>query len=91
MNTIELFEVLTDPVVDDVLVGGLAVQLHGFMRVTFDIEPLLATDKEKSCALHWRGQALGTDSGHTRPDRVIWPIPDRSNNGIAKRACLRFR
>lgn len=42
MKTIELLQSLADENVDYVLVGGLAVQLHGFMRATFDIDLVLA-------------------------------------------------
>jgi len=38
----ELLQSLTDAQVDYVLVGGLAVQLHGYMRSTFDIDSVLA-------------------------------------------------
>jgi hypothetical protein len=46
MKTIELLQSLTDARVDYVLVGGLAVQLHGFMRSTFDIDLVLAMNDE---------------------------------------------
>jgi hypothetical protein len=42
MKTIELLQSLADENVQYVLVGGLAVQLHGFMRATFDIDLVLA-------------------------------------------------
>lgn len=42
MKTIELLQSLADEDVQYVLVGGLAVQLHGFMRATFDIDLVLA-------------------------------------------------
>ncbi|MFA7281771.1 MAG: nucleotidyl transferase AbiEii/AbiGii toxin family protein [Sterolibacterium sp.] len=44
MKTIELLQALSDDNVQYVLVGGLAVQLHGFMRATFDIDLVLAMD-----------------------------------------------
>jgi len=40
----ELLESLSDNHVQYVLVGGLAVQLHGFLRATFDIDLALALD-----------------------------------------------
>jgi hypothetical protein len=46
MKTIELLQSLSDAQVDYVLVGGLAVQLHGFMRSTFDIDLVLAMNDE---------------------------------------------
>ena len=44
MKTVELLQALSDENVQYVLVGGLAVQLHGFMRATFDIDLVLAMD-----------------------------------------------
>ncbi|MDZ4201705.1 MAG: hypothetical protein U1C96_06115 [Gallionella sp.] len=40
MKTAELLQSLSEAQVQYVLVGGLAVQLHGFMRSTFDIAAL---------------------------------------------------
>jgi hypothetical protein len=42
MKIAELLQSLADARVDYVLVGGLAVQLHGFMRATVDIDLVLA-------------------------------------------------
>ena len=42
MKTAELIECLSDERIEYVLVGGLAVQLHGFLRATFDIDLVLA-------------------------------------------------
>ena len=42
MNTAELLHSLSAGQVQYVLVGGMAVQLHGFMRSTFDIDLVLA-------------------------------------------------
>jgi hypothetical protein len=42
VKTIELLQSLADAGVEYVLVGGLAVQLHGFMRATIDIDLVLA-------------------------------------------------
>jgi len=42
----ELLRSLADSHVQYVLVGGLAVQLHGFLRATFDIDLVLAMDDE---------------------------------------------
>lgn len=44
MKTTELLQSLADARVAYVLVGGLAVQLHGFLRATFDIDLVLAMD-----------------------------------------------
>ena len=46
MKTAELLQLLTDAGVDYVLVGGLAVQLHGYMRSTFDIDLVLAMNDD---------------------------------------------
>lgn len=40
MKIAELLQALTDEQVHYVLVGGLAVQLHGFLRDRLDIEAL---------------------------------------------------
>ena len=42
MKAVELLQALSDGQVQYVLVGGLAVQLHGFLRSTFDIDLVLA-------------------------------------------------
>ena len=44
MKTADLLQSLSDEQVRYVLVGGLAVQLHGFLRSTFDIDLVLAMD-----------------------------------------------
>ena len=46
MKIDELLQSLSDEHVQYVLVGGLAVQLHGFLRSTFDIDLVLAMDDE---------------------------------------------
>ena len=46
MKIAELLEALADEGVQYVLVGGLAVQLHGFARATFDIDLVLAMDDD---------------------------------------------
>jgi hypothetical protein len=46
MKTVELLQALSDAQVQYVLVGGLAVQLHGFLRSTFDIDLVLAMNDE---------------------------------------------
>src|SRR3990172_6491142 len=46
MKTVELLQTLSDEQVQYVLVGGLAVQLHGFLRSTFDIDLVLAMNDE---------------------------------------------
>ena len=46
MKIAELLQSLTDAQVNYVLVGGLAVQLHGFLRATFDIDLVLAMSDE---------------------------------------------
>lgn len=42
MKIAELLQSLAEAEVDYVLVGGLAVQIHGFMRATLDIDLVLA-------------------------------------------------
>lgn len=46
MKIAELLQSLAKEQVQYVLVGGLAVQLHGFMRSTFDIDLVLAMNDE---------------------------------------------
>lgn len=46
MKIAELLQSLADKQVQYVLVGGLAVQLHGFLRATFDIDLVLAMNDE---------------------------------------------
>ena len=46
MKTADLLQSLHDEHVQYVLVGGLAVQLHGFLRSTFDIDLVVAMDDQ---------------------------------------------
>ena len=46
MKTLDILSVLQAAEVDFVLVGGLAVQLHGYMRMTYDIDLVLAMNDE---------------------------------------------
>ena len=46
MKTAELLQSLSEGQVQYVLVGGMAVQLHGYMRSTFDIDLVLAMNDE---------------------------------------------
>ncbi len=46
MKIAELLRSLSEGHVQYVLVGGLAVQLHGFMRSTFDVDLVLAMNDE---------------------------------------------
>lgn len=46
MKTAELLQALSEAEVRYVLVGGLAVQLHGYLRSTFDIDLVLAMNDE---------------------------------------------
>ncbi len=46
MKIAELLQSLSSEPVQYVLVGGLAVQLHGYMRSTFDIDLVLAMNDE---------------------------------------------
>ena len=46
MKIAELLKSLSEARVGDVLVGGLAVQLHGYLRSTFDIDLVLAMNDE---------------------------------------------
>lgn len=42
----DFLQCLSDEQIQYVLVGGLAVQLHGFMRATFDIDLVMAMNDE---------------------------------------------
>ena len=46
MKTVELLSTLVQQSVDFVLVGGLAVQLHGYLRMTYDVDLVLAMNNE---------------------------------------------
>ena len=46
MRVAELLSTLSEGQVQYVLVGGLAVQLHGYMRSTFDVDLVLAMNDE---------------------------------------------
>lgn len=46
MRTIDLLSALSKAQVRYVLVGGMAVQLHGYFRTTFDVDLVLAMDDE---------------------------------------------
>ena len=46
MKIAELLQSMSEENVQYVLVGGLAVQLHGYMRSTFDIDLVLAMNDE---------------------------------------------
>ena len=46
MKTSELLAALLDAHVDAVIVGGLAMQMHGYMRMTYDINLVLAMNDE---------------------------------------------
>lgn len=45
MNMFDLLKLLTNAEVDFVLVGGLAVALQGYQRVTLDVDVVLAMDE----------------------------------------------
>ncbi len=45
MGMFDLIKMLEDAGVDYVLVGGLAVALHGYQRVTMDVDVVLALDE----------------------------------------------
>lgn len=42
MKTLDFLRALADDSVEFVLVGGMAVQLHGYLRMTYDIDLVLA-------------------------------------------------
>lgn len=46
MNMFELLQMLDEAKVEFVLVGGLAVALHGYQRVTMDVDVVLAMDAD---------------------------------------------
>jgi hypothetical protein len=46
MRVAELLSALSEGQIQYVLVGGLAVQLHGYMRSTFDVDLVLAMNDE---------------------------------------------
>ncbi|MGB4118146.1 MAG: nucleotidyl transferase AbiEii/AbiGii toxin family protein [Polaromonas sp.] len=46
MKTVALLSTLVQQPVDFVLVGGMAVQLHGYMRMTYDVDLVLAMNND---------------------------------------------
>ncbi|HEU0219927.1 MAG TPA: hypothetical protein VFQ98_03865 [Gallionella sp.] len=46
MNMFDLLKMLDEAMVEFVLVGGLAVALHGYQRVTMDVDVVVAMDDE---------------------------------------------
>lgn len=46
MKVVELLRSLSEAQVRYVLVGGIAVQLHGYFRATFDVDLVLAMDDD---------------------------------------------
>jgi predicted nucleotidyltransferase len=46
MGMFDLLKILDDAKVEFVLVGGLAVALHGYQRVTMDVDVVLAMDEQ---------------------------------------------
>lgn len=46
MKTARLLQILLEQSIDFVLVGGMAVQLHGYMRMTYDIDLVLAMNDD---------------------------------------------
>lgn len=46
MNMFDLLKMLAEAKVEFVLVGGLAVALHGYQRVTMDVDVVVAMDEE---------------------------------------------
>ncbi len=46
MGMLHLLQLLTEDKVDFVLVGGLAVSLHGYQRVTMDVDVTMAMDDQ---------------------------------------------
>lgn len=46
MKVVELLCALSEAQVRYVLVGGIAVQLHGYLRSTFDVDLVLAMDDD---------------------------------------------
>ncbi|MDO8813139.1 MAG: nucleotidyl transferase AbiEii/AbiGii toxin family protein [Gallionella sp.] len=45
MNMFDLIKMLSEAKIEFVLVGGLAVALHGYQRVTMDVDIVLAMDE----------------------------------------------
>ncbi len=46
MKTVDFLQALIGDSVEFVLVGGMAVQLHGYLRMTYDIDLVLAMNDE---------------------------------------------
>lgn len=63
MKIVDLLQSLADAEVNYVLVGGLAVQLHGYMRSTFDIDLVLAMNDENLARFIDVAKRLGLTPG----------------------------
>lgn len=89
MKIAELLQSLTDARVDYVLVGGLAVQLHGFLRSTFDIDLVLAMNDDNLARFVNVARRHGLTPGIPVPIESLRDADqiDRWHRG---RACRRF-
>lgn len=86
MSMFDLIRSLSDADIDFVLVGGLAVALHGYQRVTMDVDVVLAMTPENLRRFIACAKAAGLRPVIPFPS-MRWPIPIGSSNGIARRAC----
>lgn len=59
MGMFDLIKLLAESETDYVLVGGLAVALHGYQRVTMDVDVVLAMDPENIERFVSRAKAAG--------------------------------
>lgn len=59
MNLFQMIEMLSDAKVDYVVVGGLAVALHGYQRVTMDVDVVLAMTPDNLRAFINSSKAYG--------------------------------
>lgn len=59
MGMFDLIKLLTESDTDYVLVGGLAVALHGYQRVTMDVDVVLAMNPENLDRFISRAKAAG--------------------------------
>ena len=70
MKTAELLRTLLEQGVEFVLVGGMAVQLHGFLRMTYDVDLVLAMSDENLTRFIDAANSLGLNP--------VMPVPINS-------------
>ena len=86
MVMFDLIKMLAEGDVEFVLVGGLAVALHGYPRLTMDVDVVLAMD-DKNLRRFIDGARAAARQNDT-PFRCQWdPIPEKSSQHFTQYTC----